>query len=129
MDYTEQLWEGLVEQTKKDLKGVVFEFAAQLGWGMPPLPEQSMNTVAELIRKAITRVPIQICRVEGGQLLPMSEGQRLQVDPAAETMEDIAHTITFGLYDTLLSATTCPVLVVSAMGAQSTGKSYQLNHL
>jgi len=44
-------------------------------------------------------------------------------------MEDIAQTIKFGLYDTLLNAVNHPVLVVSSMGAQSTGKSYQLNHL
>jgi len=44
-------------------------------------------------------------------------------------MEDIAQTIRFGLYDSLLNAVNWPVLVVSSMGAQSTGKSYQLNHL
>jgi hypothetical protein len=117
LEYTEELWEGLIEQTKKDFKGVVFKFAAQLGWNMPPLPEHSMSTAAELIATAITRVPLQICRVEGGQLLPMSDGQRLQVNPTADTMEDIAQTITFGLYDTLLTAINSPVLVVSSMGA------------
>ena len=59
----------------------------------------------------------------------MSNGQRLAVDPSVSSMDDIASQIKFGLYDSLLEAAKLPVLVISSMGAQSTGKSYQLNHL
>jgi len=80
LEHTEELWEGLKDQTKKDFRGVEFDFAVQMGWGMPGLPEHSVTTLAELIATAITRVPIQMCRVEGGKLLPMSDGQRLRVN-------------------------------------------------
>ena len=67
--------------------------------------------------------------MQGGKLHPMSGGQRLAVDLTADSMEEIAQSISFGLYDSLLEASKQPILVVSSMGAQSTGKSYQLNHL
>jgi len=79
LEYTELLWEGLVEQTKKDFRGVVFTFAAQIGWGMPLLSEKSCYSAGTFCSAMITRVPIQMCRVEGGQLLPMSDGHKLQV--------------------------------------------------
>ncbi|KAK9798911.1 hypothetical protein WJX73_008623 [Symbiochloris irregularis] len=129
LDYAELLWEGLQEATKKDLRGVVFNFHAQLGWQLPKMQRDSIMPLGAWVLKAIECVPIQLCRVEGGQLQPMSDGKRMPVTPGIDSMEELAGCISFGLYNSVLEAATQPVLVCSSMGAQSTGKSYQLNHL
>lgn len=129
LEYTAQLWEALVDTTKKDFQGVEFTFHAQLGWHLPSGVLEGATPLGAWVAQAITRVPIQLCRVEGGQLQPMSNGQRMAVNPAVDSMDEIASLISFGLYDSVLEATKLPLVVVSSMGAQSTGKSYQLNHL
>ena len=64
LQYAAQLWDGLLDQTKKDFKGVVFDFAAHHGCSMPPLAEPGTALMGAWLAQAISRVPIQLCRVE-----------------------------------------------------------------
>jgi hypothetical protein len=81
------------------------------------------------IAKSICLVPIQICRCENNALVLLSDGLPHAFDPDVKDVADIAKQITFGPYEAIFQSCNDAVLVVTSMGAQSTGKSYQLNHL
>lgn len=76
---------------------------------------------------AASLVPVQICRCEGNNLHPLSDGAPLQLDEEVTDINEVASSISFGMYDLLLhSCCTMPVFVISSMGSQSVGKSYQV---
>lgn len=81
------------------------------------------------LTRAICLVPIQICRCENNALLPLTDGLPQAFDYDVKEVEDVAKQISFGAYEAIFQSCPKPVLVVTSMGAQSTGKSYQLNHL
>ncbi|KAK9815730.1 hypothetical protein WJX72_008687 [[Myrmecia] bisecta] len=64
------------------------------------------------LSEAICLVPQQICRVEGGKLVPLSDGSRSAVDPAVTSIDQLAKSISFGMYDSVLQAASgIPVVV------------------
>ena len=87
--FTSCLWDSLVNSTNKDFSAVSVEFLVESSWAAP-ISGTSMPLGAWLSR-AICLVPIQICRVGGGKLLPLCDGQHMSADPAAAgSMEAIA---------------------------------------
>lgn len=76
----------------------------------------------------MTLVPLQLCRCEGNTLLPMSDGAPMPpADEAVLEVSSVAQRIGLGPYGLVLASLDMPVLVVSSMGAQSVGKSYQVS--
>ena len=68
----------------------------------------------------------------GNTLEPMHDGEpRRGVDSAATDgdIDSMARALRLGLYESVLASHTGPVKFVCALGQQSMGKSYQLNHL
>ena len=79
------------------------------------------------LQQALTLVPIQICRCDGNTLHAMSDGRPLALDLDVSDVNEVASRINFGMYDVLFqSYGSLPVFVVSSMGSQSVGKSYQV---
>lgn len=93
------------------------------------------DVVAQSIRafvlELITFVPVQICRAESNSLTILRNGQASTLDNLFQELQavDIARSIRFGLLSPLLKAWQSRCVVITSMGKQSTGKSYQLNHL
>jgi Guanylate-binding protein, N-terminal domain len=82
------------------------------------------------LRRTMCLVPQQISRCNGNTLEPMHDGEPRR--DAADDGDDIVERskqLRWGLYECLLNSHAGPVVVVCALGQQSVGKSYQLNHL
>ena len=73
-------------------------------------------------------VPLQIARAENEAFVLLKDGLREDVGEFGR-LSELADFISFGLYETILETNENPVVVISSMGKQSTGKSYMLNHL
>lgn len=108
-EYTAQLKDGLKDATNKDFRGVVLDFSVHFGWGAPELAGSGSKGLGEWAAFAICLVPIQLCRVEGGVLQPFKDGVRMVVDPqlAVDSMDSIASSISFGLYDSIRLKAAC----------------------
>lgn len=67
----------------------------------------------------------------GNTLEPMHDGEprRGVNDDADGDIDGIARALRLGLYESVLASHVGPVKFVCALGQQSMGKSYQLNHL
>jgi len=73
-------------------------------------------------------VPLQIARAENESFVILKDGLREDVSDFS-SLSELADFISFGLYELVLESNENPVVVISSMGKQSTGKSYMLNHL
>ena len=73
-------------------------------------------------------MPLQIARAENESFVILKDGLREDVGDFNH-LSELAEFISFGLYETVLESNENPVVVISSMGKQSTGKSYMLNHL
>lgn len=80
------------------------------------------------VRKIICMVPLQIARAESEAFVILKDGLREDVRDFGR-LSELAEFISFGLYEVILETNENPVVVISSMGKQSTGKSYMLNHL
>eukprot|EP00438_Fugacium_kawagutii_P020946 Skav211837 [mRNA] locus=scaffold305:669633:690103:- [translate_table: standard] len=92
----------------------------------------SLHTTAismdQLLRKLICLVPLQIARAENESFVILKDGLREEVG-GFTNLSELSEFISFGLYELILESNENPVVVISSMGKQSTGKSYMLNHL
>jgi hypothetical protein len=59
----------------------------------------------------------------------MHDGQQRNDVLDEEDIEDLSKSLRLGTFEFILNAHDGPVKVVTALGQQSVGKSYQLNHL
>jgi hypothetical protein len=85
--------------------------------------------IGSWVRRAMCLVPLQISRCNGNTLEPMHDGEpRCDVD-GDEDIVELSKQLRWGLYECLLNSHEGPVVIVCALGQQSVGKSYQLNHL
>ena len=73
-------------------------------------------------------VPLQIARAENESFVILKDGLREDVADFTH-LSELSGFISFGLYELILETNENPVVVISSMGKQSTGKSYMLNHL
>lgn len=80
------------------------------------------------VKRAMCLVPVQISRCAGSSLEPMHDGEPMTEASTDEDIIEVAGKLRLGPYECLLRAHTGPVKVVCALGKQSVGKSYQLNH-
>lgn len=152
--YISRLWLDVQNNTCKPFHGLEFTWQVLPHWRLADVlstpkghvevlssaqtPQLPLPGLGAWMETAMTLVPLQLCRCEGNSLWPMSDGLLLQLDEEDTDVNCVAAKISLGVYDVILSqpatAATAgggglPVVVVSSMGAQSTGKSYQLNHL
>ncbi|OQS06019.1 hypothetical protein THRCLA_01913 [Thraustotheca clavata] len=72
-------------------------------------------------------VPVPICRASDDHLNLLRHGVSANYD--GKDASEIAKQIDFGPISQILQGWTGPVVVITSMGKQSTGKSYFLNHL
>ncbi|CAJ1353267.1 unnamed protein product [Effrenium voratum] len=84
--------------------------------------------LTQFVRSLICMVPMQIARAENESFIILKDGLREDVSDFSHVNE-LAGFISFGLYELILESNENPVVVISSMGKQSTGKSYMLNHL
>ncbi|CAJ1378104.1 unnamed protein product [Effrenium voratum] len=85
-------------------------------------------SLTQFVRSMICMVPMQIARAENESFIILKDGLREDVSDFSHVNE-LAGFISFGLYELILESNENPVVVISSMGKQSTGKSYMLNHL
>ena len=85
--------------------------------------------VGHWIRTAMCLVPLQLSRCSGNALEPMHDGEPRKDFVEGDSIISMAHRLKLGLYECVLQSHTGPVVVVCALGQQSAGKSYMLNHL
>jgi hypothetical protein len=103
---------------------------SELGGGEGVGAEGWMSTLLCLL-------PLQIARVEGGRLCALRDGQPIPAPPTAaqgtqalQTVGELSRMVRFGVLEWVLrQGRQWPLVVISAIGAQSTGKSYLLNHV
>eukprot|EP00892_Ulva_mutabilis_P011345 jgi/Ulvmu1/8583/UM045_0026.1 len=84
------------------------------------------------MRTAMCLLPLQLSRCMGNSLEPMHDGEPrrgVEASAADGDIDGMARTLRLGLYESVLASHTGPVKFVCALGQQSMGKSYQLNHL
>lgn len=81
------------------------------------------------VRRAMCLVPLQISRCNGNTLEPMHDGEPRRDVVDNDDIVELSKQLRWGLYECLLNSHTGPVVVICALGQQSVGKSYQLNHL
>jgi hypothetical protein len=138
--YVGRLWNDVQLNTCKPFDGLQITWQALQGWQsaaavITPGTHLAHPGLGCWVESAMMLVPLQVGRCEGNKLWPMSDGLPLYLDESDTDINDAASKISFGVYDLILSQAAAagqqqlPVVVVSSMGAQSTGKSYQLNHL
>ena len=72
--------------------------------------------------------PIQIALAENNGLLALRYGFQMAPKLSYTDNLSLTNSITFGIYDTVLSNWEGEIIVISSMGKQSNGKSYLLNH-
>lgn len=98
------------------------------------LLQRASSTPSPLLLQVIhTRIPIQICTIQEGNLEPLCGGKRehLKLDKALSIAQR-SRMLTFGVIEDFMlkgKDQQKRVIVVSVMGAQSTGKSYLMNRL
>ncbi|KDO26012.1 hypothetical protein SPRG_22223 [Saprolegnia parasitica CBS 223.65] len=84
--------------------------------------------LAPWILELVGFVPVPICRAHDNQLVLLRDGVTATFTGGSEA-HTLAPQIGFGPASHVLQAWTGPVVVLTSMGKQSTGKSYFLNHL
>ena len=67
--------------------------------------------------------------IAGNTLEPMHDGKPRREVSGAEDIVDLSKSLRLGPFEAVLNSHEGPVKVVCALGQQSVGKSYQLNHL
>ncbi|KXZ54769.1 hypothetical protein GPECTOR_4g839 [Gonium pectorale] len=126
--YCQALWAKVQQATSKSFDGVQLSFASATQWHDLAAPAPATDLGVWLLR-AMCVVPLQLCRCEGNNLYPLSNGRPLQLDEEVNDIRGVAQTVSLGLYDAVFATlSSLPVYAVSSMGSQSVGKSYQLNH-
>eukprot|EP00397_Hematodinium_sp_SG-2012_P000532 GEMP01000533.1.p1 GENE.GEMP01000533.1~~GEMP01000533.1.p1 ORF type:complete len:2197 (-),score=481.84 GEMP01000533.1:22-6612(-) len=91
--------------------------------------EHASDTTADaFLYNVAALVPVQIARAQNEGITILKNGARQELDGSV-SVQDVASRISFGLYDLLLDEKEKPVVVISSMGKQSTGKSSMLNQL
>ena len=80
------------------------------------------------MKKAMCLVPVQISRCAGSLLEPMHDGEPITDVTNEEDIIEVSNKLRLGPNECILRAHEGPVKVVCALGKQSVGKSYQLNH-
>ncbi|KAI8847355.1 hypothetical protein BC829DRAFT_477350 [Chytridium lagenaria] len=76
-------------------------------------------------------LPLQIATTRSGQLLPLKDGIYSNVMEGLD-LAGISRAITFGWLESIFTfygKKKLPIKVLSVMGAQSTGKSFMINHI
>ena len=131
--YVDDLLEDVLEETTRKPHGRTL--------ALQPVPHDSAAAALQAaaqspraplggwLQRAMCLVPLQVSRCNGNTLEPMHDGEpRRNADDGDDIVELSKH-LRWGLYECLLNSHDGPVVVVCALGQQSVGKSYQLNHL
>ena len=84
--------------------------------------------LGDFIQKLIMLTPVQIARCDSGNFLVLREGKALLTNNVEDIFE-LQNIISLGLLEAVFKNWLGPIIVVSTMGKQSTGKSFLLNHI
>ncbi|CAK4296223.1 unnamed protein product [Aphanomyces euteiches] len=87
----------------------------------------STVAMAPWVLELVVFVPVQICRARDNQLILLNNGH--EENSMGTEAHEVAKSICFGPISSVLQHWGGPVVVLTSMGKQSTGKSYYLNHL
>ncbi|KAG9407361.1 hypothetical protein AC1031_002092 [Aphanomyces cochlioides] len=87
----------------------------------------STVAMAPWVLELVGFVPVQICRARDNQLVLLNNGH--EENSMGTEAHEVAKSIWFGPISGVLQHWSGPVVVLTSMGKQSTGKSYYLNHL
>jgi hypothetical protein len=131
--YVQDLFEDIFEETTRKPHGKILALeltahdSAQSA--VQAAPGSGRVPAGEWLRSAMCLVPLQISRCNGNSLEPMHDGEpRTNVEPDEDILK-LSEELRWGLYEVVLNSVEGKVVVVCAIGQQSVGKSYQLNHL
>ena len=92
----------------------------------------SSMDIDQLIKTVVSRVPLQLCTIEMGTLVPLNNGQRDKMDHLSSKsfrIEMKAREILFSFLDHILNDINDNIKIVGVIGRQSTGKSYLMNRI
>jgi hypothetical protein len=131
--YVQDLFEDIFKETTRKPYGrtLVFEPSAHSSTAtfLQAALESGQVPAGQWLRTSMCLVPLQISRCNGNSLEPMHDGEpRTNVEPDEDILK-LSEALRWGLYEVVLRSIEGPVVVVCAIGQQSVGKSYQLNHL
>ncbi len=90
-----------------------------------------MVSSTDFLSEVQTRIPIQLCTLENSNIVPLIRGKLENYHFFKQmSIAERSKIIEFGIVEELLNKRPDKrVIVVSIMGAQSTGKSYLMNRL
>jgi hypothetical protein len=98
---------------------------------VPELLIDSRNAF-QLSQIIFSRVPLQLCTIEMGTLIPLNNGRRDRMDHLSSKsfrIEMKAREISFSYLDQILHDIDHNLPIVGVIGRQSTGKSYLMNRI
>uniref|UniRef100_A0A0G4G9N1 Guanylate-binding protein N-terminal domain-containing protein n=1 Tax=Chromera velia CCMP2878 TaxID=1169474 RepID=A0A0G4G9N1_9ALVE len=103
-------------------------FPADLANGRGALARSSWGS---FLRRLVCQVPLQIARTEGGLFMPLKDGANAGAGYGKNSSHALSQVLSLGLHEEMLKSCVedWRVKVITSQGAQSTGKSYFLNHL
>ena len=93
------------------------------------LNSQNIDKISQII---YSRVPLQLCTIEMGTLIPLNNGRRDRMDHLLSKSFSIGmktREISFSYLDQVLNDIDHSVRIVGVIGRQSTGKSYLMNRI
>ena len=92
----------------------------------------SFIDIDKLIKTVISRVPLQLCTIDMGTLVPLNDGKRDKMDHLSSKsfrIEMKAREISFSYLDHILMDIDENIKIIGVIGRQSTGKSYLMNKI
>lgn len=93
---------------------------------------QNSRNADEIAQIIYSRVPLQLCTIEMGTLIPLNNGRRDRMDHLLSNSFSIGmktREISFSYLDKILNKIDHNVRIVGIIGRQSTGKSYLMNRI
>jgi hypothetical protein len=119
------------DRIKKYFEDLNVKAQLKIGYEERDLIYSSLD-IEKLIKAVVTRVPLQLCTIEMGAIVPLNNGRRDKVDHLSSTsfrIEMKAREISFSYLDDILNNINDNIKIVGIIGRQSTGKSYLMNKL
>ncbi|CAF0961738.1 unnamed protein product [Adineta steineri] len=119
------------DRIKKYFKDLNMKAHLKLGYTDTDFISQSLD-IHLLITNIVSRIPLQLCTIEMGTLVPLNNGRRDKMDHLSSKsfgIEMKAREILLSYLDNILNNINDDIKIVGIIGRQSTGKSYLMNKI
>ncbi|CAF0961776.1 unnamed protein product [Adineta steineri] len=119
------------DRIKKYFKDLNMKAHLKLGYTDTDFISPSLN-IQLLVTNIVSRVPLQLCTIEMGTLVPLNNGRRDKMDHLSSKsfgIEMKAREISLSYLDNILNNINDDIKVIGIIGRQSTGKSYLMNKI